>query len=333
MWGITGMVYNPEEVTEEEASTWTILENPKFYRQVTIKDNVRDAYFPTLAILNRDQLLDPSFRNSANYEAQLSAIMNDTRKETIDEAEEKLKEIRANVYSFETDSGKADMVSGKVVANLQWSGDGVYALDQAEEDDFYLNWAVPEECTNLWFDGWVMLKSGIGQDAAKKQAAEAFINFLSRPDNAVRNMYYIGYTSAIAGGDSDVIFDYLDWTYGAEEDEEDTIEYPVGYFFSGDNSDEDYVITAPAEQAHRQLSAQYPSEEEISRSAVMLYFDDEGNKNINQMWINVRCFNLSMLSIAQWITIAVIVLVAALLVLFVKFGDDIFRRKPPKGYN
>ena len=27
-----------------------------------------------------------------------------------------------------------------------------------------------EECTNLWFDGWVMLKSGIGQDAAKKQA-------------------------------------------------------------------------------------------------------------------------------------------------------------------
>ena len=333
MWGITGMVYNPEEVTEEEASTWTILENPKFYRQVTIKDNVRDAYFPTLAILNRDQLLDPSFRNSANYEAQLSAIMNDTRKETIDEAEEKLKEIRANVYSFETDSGKADMVSGKVVANLQWSGDGVYALDQAEEDGFYLDWAVPEECTNLWFDGWVMLKSGIGQDAAKKQAAEAFINFLSRPDNAVRNMYYIGYTSAIAGGDSDVIFDYLDWTYGAEEDEEDTIEYPVGYFFSGDNSDEDYVITAPAEQAHRQLSAQYPSEEEISRSAVMMYFDDEGNKNINQMWINVRCFNLSMLSTAQWITIAVIVLAAVLLVLFVKFGDDIFRRKPPKGYN
>ena len=128
MWGITGMVYNPEEVTEEEASTWTILENPKFYRQVTIKDNVRDAYFPTLAILNRDQLLNPSFRNSADYEAQLSAIMNDTRKETIDEAEEKLKEIRANVYSFETDSGKADMVSGKVIANLQWSGDGVYGL-------------------------------------------------------------------------------------------------------------------------------------------------------------------------------------------------------------
>ena len=62
MWGITGMVYNPEEVTEEEASTWSILENEKFYRQVTIKDNVRDAYFPTLAILNKDLLNSETFQ-------------------------------------------------------------------------------------------------------------------------------------------------------------------------------------------------------------------------------------------------------------------------------
>ena len=326
MWGITGMVYNPEEVTEEEASTWSILENEKFYRQVTIKDNVRDAYFPTLAILNKDLLNSTGLRNRSDYHEQLSAIMNDTRKETIDESEQKLKEIRQNVYSFETDSGKADMITGKVVANLQWSGDGVYTMDQAEDDDFYLDWAVPEECTNLWFDGWVMLKSGIGEDAAKKQAAEAFINFLSRPDSAVRNMYYIGYTSAIAGGDSPLIFEYADWTYGAEDDEEDTIEYPLGYFFSGDNEDEDYVITAPADQAHRQLSAQYPSQEEIDRSAVMLYFDDEGNANINQMWINIRCFNFDMLSAAQWLLIGIVVAVVVILFLLWRFQDDLFRK-------
>ena len=333
MWGITGMVYNPEEVTEEEASTWSILENEKFYRQVTIKDNVRDAYFPTLAILNKDLLNSTGLRNRSDYHEQLSAIMNDTRKETIDESEQKLKEIRQNVYSFETDSGKADMITGKVVANLQWSGDGVYTMDQAEDDDFYLDWAVPEECTNLWFDGWVMLKNGIGEDAAKKQAAEAFINFLSRPDSAVRNMYYIGYTSAIAGGDSPLIFEYADWTYGAEDDEEDTIEYPLGYFFVGDNENEDYVITAPAEQAHRQLSAQYPSQEEIDRSAVMLYFDDEGNANINQMWINIRCFNISMLSSMQWLLIGIIVAVVVILFLLWRFQDDLFRKShPPKGY-
>ena len=156
MWGVTGMIYNPDEVTQEEASTWSILTNEKFHRQVTIKDNVRDAYFPTLAILNTDTLMNEDFLLEADYQQKLSDIMNDTGKATIDDAEAKLKEIRRNVYSFETDSGKADMITGKVLASLQWSGDAVYAMDQAEEDDFILNWAVPEECTNLWFDGWVM---------------------------------------------------------------------------------------------------------------------------------------------------------------------------------
>ena len=35
MWGVTGIVYNPEVVTREEASTWKILDNPKYCRQVT----------------------------------------------------------------------------------------------------------------------------------------------------------------------------------------------------------------------------------------------------------------------------------------------------------
>ena len=39
------------------------------------------------------------------------------------------------------------MVTGKVLANYQWSGDAVYTLDQAEVDDYLLSYAVPEECT------------------------------------------------------------------------------------------------------------------------------------------------------------------------------------------
>ncbi len=327
MWGTTGIVYNPEAVSEKDASTWSILSNRDYFRQVTIKDNVRDAYFPTLAILNADKLTDKEFLAQEDYREQLAAIMNDVSPDMIDEAEAKLKDIRGNVYSFETDSGKSDMVTGKVVANLQWSGDAVYAMDQAEEDELYLDWAVPEECTNLWFDGWVMLKSGINGNSDRKQAAEAFINFLSRPDNVVRNMYYIGYTSVIAGGDSPLVFEYADWCYGAEEDEEDTVEYPLGYFFSGDNSDEDYIITAPEEQAHRQLSAQYPTEDVINRSAVMGYFDDEANANINQMWINVRCFNLSQITFRQWIYVGVVIAALAAVIVLLVFRRKIFRKR------
>ena len=203
------------------------------------------------------------------------------------------------------------MVTGKVVANYQWSGDAVYSLDQAEEDDFILNFAVPEESTNIYFDGWVMLKCGVEGDPDKQHAAEAFINFCSRPYNAIRNMYYIGYTSVIAGGD-DVrifeyadwcygIFEYADWCYGAEEDEEDVVEYPLGYFFSGDAEDEDYYITAPAEQLDRQLGAQYPSADAMARSSIMVYFDNEKNDAINQMWINVRCFNIYDVPVWAWV--------------------------------
>ncbi len=316
MWGITGIVYNPEVVSEEEASTWRILNNPKFKRQVTIKDNVRDSYFAAVGALKHDLLTSPEFRADPNYKQLLEEEMNDVSPETIKTVQDYLQDVKDNAYSFETDSGKADMITGKVVANYQWSGDAVYSLDQAEEDDYILNFAVPEESTNIYFDGWVMLKSGIGDDAEKQHAAEAFINFNSRPDNAIRNMYYIGYTSVIGGGDDTRIFEYADWCYGAEDDEEEVVEYPLGYFFTGDNSDENYVITAPEEQLRRQLFAQYPTQEAISKSSIMVYFDSDKNDVINQMWINVRCFNLYDVPVWAWAIAAAVA--AVLIYLFVR---------------
>lgn len=323
MWGVTGIVYNPDEVTYEEASTWSILQNEKFNRQVTIKDNVRDAYFAAMGIYKKDLLMDKSFTESDNYHDELSKCMNDVSKDTIDDVEDVLKDIKDNVYSFETDSGKSDMVTGKVVANFQWSGDAVYALDQADEDDFYLEFAVPKECSNLWFDGWVMLKKGIGQDEDKKQAAQAFVNFMSRPDNVVRNMYYIGYTSVISGGDDSTVFDYAKYCYEAEEESEDNIAYDVSYFF-GNDSDEEYIIEAEPDAMRRQLFAQYPTKEVIARSAIMNYFDDDASVNINQMWINVRCFDLK--DIPESVKgMLILVFVIPLVVIKIKYGG--YRRR------
>ena len=243
----------------------------------------------------------------------------------INEVEKILKNIKDNVYSFETDSGKSDMVTGKIVANYQWSGDAVYTMDQAEEDGLYLNYAVPKESTNLWFDGWVMLKDGINGDEAKKHAAEAFVNFVSRPDNVVRNMYYIGYTSVISGGEDSTVFDYVNWCYGAEEEEE-SLEYNLDYFFSEEENG-DYVIMAPKEQMYRQLFAQYPTEEVINRSAVMNYFDDEASVNINQMWINVRCFDLEQIPKPVLFLIGAVLVFAIFYVVFIRFLMKRYRKK------
>lgn len=315
MWGTTGIVYNPEEIKDvKDVGTWNILLNENYNRKVTIKDNVRDAYFATLGIINSEKLLSGSFTLD-----ELSGILNDTTDETISKAEEVLKEIKNNVYSFETDAGKADMVTGKVIANYQWSGDAVYIMDEAESDSANpteLWYSVPDECANLWFDGWVMLKDGVEGNEKRRIASEAFVNFLSRPDNAVRNMNYIGYTSAIAG---DVVYDYLDWCYGAEEGVE-TYEYSLDYFFGEERSIEADISSFEFDGEYinrgRQLFAQYPPENVKDRSVVMKDFEGKLS-DINRMWINVRCKDLKEISPAVYgVVSGIIVLLVAGVVLY-----------------
>ncbi len=357
MWGTVGVMYNPETIEDvEDINNFDILLDEDYYKQVTVKDNVRDAYFAALSILNKDTLLKGDITAE-----ERTALLNATDEETVAAAEDILKRIKENVYSFETDSGKADMITGKVAANTQWSGDSVYIMDEAESDETNpteLWYSVPEECTNLWFDGWVMLKDGIGGDERRKQAAEAFVNFLSRPDNAVRNMYYIGYTSAIA---SDTMFDYFDWYYGLSLDPEDeeyfdeeiteVFEYDVSYYFGGEKGDYTIYIDASAidfdRQKYadyktierlgeeygndieytvysgiddisrgRQAFAQYPPESVIERSVVMQDFGDRLGA-INQMWINVRCPDLLDFNpVVVWSTAGVIVVLGALIVVY-----------------
>ena len=297
MWGTLGIVYNPDEVSDEEAAHWDLLLNDKFYKRVTVKDSVRDAYFGAITYAYFDEITTQDFLNDPDYHNKLSEILNRTDADTVNRVEEVMTKTKENVYAFETDSGKADMVTGKVVANEQWSGDAVYTMDQADEDGVTLCYSAPEEGTNLWFDGWIMLKSGVEGDEEKQLAAEAYVNYMSTCESAIRNMYYIGYTSVVSGGEDDDIYEYMQWNYGAEEDDEDAVEYSVGYFFTGDNEsdDPDYIFTTTPDQTKRQLYAQYPPKEVVNRSVVMECFEDEDNERINRMWTNVRCFDLKSL--------------------------------------
>lgn len=86
-------------------------------------------------------------------------------------------------------------------------------------------------------------------------------------------------------------------------------EYDLGYFFS-EGGEEEYVITAPSYQVYRQLFAQYPTQEAISRSSIMVCFDEDQTREINQMWINVRCFDIEDVPMGVWMA-----LLAALLVI------------------
>lgn len=280
MWGSTGFVFNPEKIGEspEQArdimSSWYCLTNDACSRKITAKDNVRDSYFMGLGMYYEDTLLGLN-PNDANYSTILSEKMNDTSVETMSQVKILLEKARRNLYGLETDEGKLEVAAGRLDASFQWSGDAVYIMDMAEENDLSLEYSIPKSASNLWFDGWVMMKN------ANKKAAMAFVNYISKPENIVRNMYYIGYTSCLGGEE---VYNYVNETYAAEEDDETAVEYDLSYFFG-----EDYApLLVPAEQTRRQLFAQYPDAITKNRLVVMNYFNKEENERANRMWNNIK---------------------------------------------
>ena len=287
MWGTTGFVFNPENANAEDMKTWDAFTNPTYNKKITAKNNVRDSYFSGLGIHYEDELLELKSQLESGtikedaYKARLSEMMNDTTPETMNAVETILKNVKSNIQAFETDEAKNDFIAGRIDISYQWSGDAVYIMDEVEaESGIACGYVVPEAASNLWFDGWVMMKD------ANVDAATMFVNFVSRPDNVVRNMYYIGYTSCVAGEE---VFDYVVETYGAEEGDETAVDYDLNYFFGEDNESDNakYVLSAPAEQLTRQLFAQYPDEETMLRCVVMQYFDDDANTRANTLWQNV----------------------------------------------
>lgn len=285
MWGTTGFVV--KSAYAEKAKSWNVLTDSSLNNRLTVKNNVRDSYFMGLGMLYETQLLEKKSQfkagtlSFAEYSAELSAKMNDTADGTMNAVKDLLLSVKNNQATFETDDAKEDVIAGKKYdLSFQWSGDAVYILDEAEKtSDTYYDYVIPDASSNLWFDGWVMM------EGADVEAATAFVNFVSIPENAVRNTDYIGYTSCIGGA---AVFEYLTEKYGAESGTENTATYDLGYFFSADENSTDYVLTVPAEQLHRQLFAQFPDKATKDRLVVMTYFNADVNNRANTMWQSVK---------------------------------------------
>ena len=287
MWGTTGFVFNPQNVSKQDVKSWNVFQNKTYNRKLTAKDNVRDSYFAGLGMYYEQELLALKMQYDAGeislltYQNELAKCMNDTSPETVKAVQVLMEKMRGNLYGLETDEGKLDIITGRFDISYQWSGDAVYVLDTAEDTEITstpieLEYCIPDATSNLWFDGWVLMEG-----SKMTEEAMAFINFVSMPQNVVRNMYYIGYTSCIAG---DEVFAYIEETYGADEDGE-SADYDLSYFFG-----ENYVLSASADQVYkqRQLFAQYPTEDVLDRLVVMKYFDKKANERVNRMWNNIK---------------------------------------------
>lgn len=221
MWGTTGILYNPKYVTEEEASSWDCLKNPKFKGKIFVKDAFRDVYTSLNIALHKDQI--------ASGEVSLQSVCSDSSDESIAMVENYLNEIKGNVLGWEADFGKEAMTKEKGWINLSWSGDAQWAIEEAEKVGVKLAYTVPKEGSTVWFDGWVIPKY-----AKNVQAARYFIDFMCLPENAIRNMEVIGYVSSLGGDEileamTDEDFAPLDASYFFGEKGKSACLNPVMY--------------------------------------------------------------------------------------------------------
>ncbi len=223
MWGTTGLLYNTKYVTPEQASSWSILHNEQFRKKIFIKDAFRDVYGPILVYLKRDAI--------DRGEVTMDQVMYDASDESIALVEDFLKKAKRLVAGWEADFGKEMMTKEKAYINLTWSGDAVWAIEEAADVGVTLDYYVPDEGSNVWFDGWVIPKY-----AKNVKAARYFINFMCRSDVALKNMDAIGYVSAVATPEvleakiDDTLENGVDASYffgkGAENVKIDAVQYP-----------------------------------------------------------------------------------------------------------
>ena len=278
-WGTMGFTYDPEYFDEEDVNSWECLwsSDAKFQKQFSLKDSMRDTYVTAIFHVFKDEIaaLDES---DPNFNKNLSAIFNRCDDATIAKVEAALKEAKSStVYGFEVDEGKDDIVRGVYHANLAWSGDSVYSMDSAESSAAHkvLNYSLPKEGSNVWFDGWCMPKG------ARVEMAEEFVNFICRPDVAAQCMDAVGYTSPIVGQE---IWDLVNEWYGAEEGVlADDVDLS---FYFGESIEGNAVISVPHEERGRQFDAQYPTEDVLNRCCLMKDFGAQQTK-VDEMWARV----------------------------------------------
>ena len=271
MWGTTGFLYNADQVKREELRSWSALENPKFHGSMLLKEAFRDVYSVLLTYLRHDDLQSGKITRDQ--------LMYDSSDESIALVENYLKSIKDGVVGWEADFGKEMMTKGKTMLNLSWSGDAQWAIEEAEEVGVNLDYVVPDEGSNVWFDGWVIPKY-----AKNVKAAQYFINFLCRSDIAIRNMDEIGYVSVI--GTDEVLQSRID--------PEAYEPLNASYFFGEGN---DSICVNPV---------QYPDQSVIDRCAMM---HDSGDRTeaMLAMWSRVKGDNAN-----SFTYVIILVAVAAL---------------------
>ena len=152
MAGFVGIVYNAETVTTPIVGYQDVFK-PEHAGRIVILDDSREIVSWGLATAG--------------------IPINDVTDQNLATITPMLKDWLSKVKVFDSDSPKTAMSNGDTDLGIVWSGEG--ALLFAENPKF--QWVMPAEGVHMFVDSLAIPKT-----AKNKEKAEAFINFILRPD-------------------------------------------------------------------------------------------------------------------------------------------------------
>lgn len=246
MYGTLGILYNKYAFAEMgiydsetmNKANWGILFNDdgdgnKLHDGLTgkilMKDSIRDSYGITLFYMQQRGMLDDIVTTDGRSYKDLPAgeLINVGDDETLARCQQVMVNQKNELFGYEVDFGKDDLLKGNALVDLAWSGDAMYAVEESWSDylcpecmtktgveqgsgkdativcstcgeecgDYELSYYVPHMSGNMWFDGWVIPDT---HDPTHLDAIKLFINFLNTPYAAANNLVEIGYSAAVS---------------------------------------------------------------------------------------------------------------------------------------
>lgn len=168
-WGTVGILYN-KTMVDEPVDSWDILWNEKYADNILMQDSVRDAFMVALK------------RNGAS--------MNSVDPAELDAAKESLITQKPLVQAYVIDQVRDKMIGDEAALGVIYSGEAIYTQRENEN----LEYVIPKEGTNVWIDSWVIPKN-----APNMENAEKFIDYMCRPEIALKNFEYITYSTPNEG--------------------------------------------------------------------------------------------------------------------------------------
>ena len=166
LWGSVGIGVNTNNPEANKVTSWADLWHKQWRNKLLLIDDMRSIFHMALR-------LDGYSTNA-------------TAPEQIKSAYERLQKLMPNIQLLGEDNPNEPFESGKVELGTIWNGDAFIAQGKNPA----IRYVYPQEGASFWMDSFV-----IPARASNPENAHKFIDYMLRPDVAVRCVKELGYAT------------------------------------------------------------------------------------------------------------------------------------------